>query len=127
MRFSAVLPAQSAGGSTSVTMAGVYFPEQGQSDTIDAIYFTAPSAITGTNTNYFTVNVRQLRAGSVLATLATKAFTSGTNAAAETPVSLPTPASPVVLEAGDVVDVQLVQTGTGLAVPAGCLVTVVVS
>jgi hypothetical protein len=33
----------------------------------------------------------------------------------------------VLLEAGDVVDVQLVQTGTGLAVPAGCLVTVMIS
>jgi len=126
MRFNATLPAQSAGGATSVTMAGVYYPEPNQTDTIDAVYFTSPSAITGANTNFFTVNVRQLRAGSVLNTLATQAFTSGVNTTTETPLQLTSTIQPR-LQQGDVVDVQLVQSGTGLAVPVGCQVTVVVA
>jgi hypothetical protein len=125
MIFNAVLPAQSAGGGTSVTMAGVYQLQPNETDTLDTITVTSPTAVTGTNTNYFTLNVRQLRAGTALHTLATQAFTVGTNLAVEVPFPLTVNLQPQ-FEANDVIDVQLVQSGTGLAVPVGVQVAVVV-
>lgn len=125
MIFNAVLPAQSAAGSTSVTMAGVYQVQPEQSDTLDVVTVTSPSVVTGVATNNFTLNVRQLRAGSVLATLATKTFGAGVNLAAEVPLSL-TFTQTAPFEANDVFDVQLVQNGTGLAVPAGVQVALVI-
>lgn len=126
MIFNAVLPAQSAGGGTSVTMAGVYQVQRNESDTLDVITVTSPTAVTGTNTNYFTLNVRQMRAGALVHTLATQAFTSGNNLAVEVPLVLAIALQPQ-LEANDVLDVQLVQTGTGLAVPVGVQVAITVA
>ncbi|WP_327139334.1 hypothetical protein [Nocardia sp. NBC_01327] len=123
MILKAVLPAQSAGGGTSVTVAGTYEMEAYNPDTIGAVVIVAPSAVTGVATNNFTVNVRQVRAGTALSTIATQTFALGTNLAAETPFTLTVPTQPL-LSAGDVVDVQLVQNGTGLAVPVGVEVEV---
>ena len=56
----------------------------------------------------------------VVATLATLALVAGVNLAAEAPVAIPLSAPPVSpLMNGDVLDVQYVQIGTGLALPAG--------
>lgn len=85
---------------------------------IERIVVIAPSAVTGNSTNSTTINVRQMRAGVAIATLGTLALTTGVNLAADVPVALALTGVPTVL-AGDVLDVQFVQIGTGLALPAG--------
>ncbi len=118
-----VLPAQTAGGATSVTLAGVYEPGGFTTNTITKILVISPTAVTGAATNNFTLNVRQLRAGVLVNTLATKTFAAGSNLAVEVPLAL-TIAKQPNMAADDVVDVQLVQAGTGLAVPVGIVVQV---
>ena len=115
------LPAQTAGGSTSTTYVGTAETAGDQGVTLKAIWLTPPSGyttVTGVATNNVTFNVRQLRAGSSLGTVASVTLVSGTNLVAETPLSVPiTGALPV--EDGDVFDVQMVQNASGLAVNVG--------
>jgi len=86
--------------------------------TIRHIHIIFEAAVNGAATNYFTINIRQWRNGAALGTnLASIAFSSGVNASAFVPVHL-TPAAGNVIEPGDVITVQLVSTGTGLAAPA---------
>jgi len=86
---------------------------------------TAPSLVTGQATNFVTITFRQLRAGSVVATIGTLTLNAaGVTLPAEVEVDVPVPGSvpPAVrpiLVPGDVIDVQCVQSGTGLALPAG--------
>lgn len=121
----AVLPAQAAAGATSVTVVGEvpstfvqpsYSPQR--------LSVTSPSLVTGQATNFATINVRQMRAGGVVATIGTLALSAAAvTLPAEVPVSIPISGSPVLLDA-DVIDVQLVQSGTGLALPAGIVASV---
>lgn len=132
MKFIAALPAQSAGGATSTTILGEFTPEDGTGRGVTRVSLTSPTAVTGAATNNFTVNVRQLRAGSVVGSaIATFTAASGNNLAVENPTVLlntnATPGSGVALNDGDVLDVQLVQNGTGLAVPAGIVVTITIN
>jgi hypothetical protein len=120
----AVLPAQSAGGATSVTLVGEVSATGGTDNFVQRVSVTSPSAVTGAATNNATINVRQLRAGSVVQTIATITLGNGTNLGAETPVAVPITGTPSTLQAGDTVDCQLVQNGTGLALPAGIEVNV---
>jgi hypothetical protein len=76
--------------------------------------FTPTLAVVGNSLG--TVNIRQMRAGSVVATVATILLATGTTYAAEVPVVIPITGTPVLV-AGDVLDVQYVQTGAGLAIP----------
>lgn len=78
------------------------------------------ATITGVATNNFTLNVNWYRAGVKLGTIATVTFASGTNAPLLQPYYLPTPLLnnlPVVLLPGDVLTIQRVSNGTGLASP----------
>lgn len=121
----AVLPAQSAGGATSVTIVGEVpstFAEPSYAP--QRISVISPSLVTGQATNFATINVRQMRAGSAVATIGTLALSAAAvTLPAEVPVSIPISGSPVLLDA-DVIDVQLVQSGTGLALPAGIVAAV---
>lgn len=121
----AVLPAQTAGGATSVTLVGEVSASGGSDNFVQRVSVTSPSLVTGTaGPNNATINVRQLRAGSVVQTIATLTLAVGTNLAAETPVAVPITGSPSTLQTGDIVDCQLVQNGTGLVLPAGIEVNV---
>lgn len=125
--FEVALPAQSGGGSTSATIAGVFVPtHDGSGRGVVSVHLTTPTAVTGADTNSFTVNVRHMRANSSEGTIATFAATEGNDLAVGVPVELSLTA-PFALTVGDLIDVQLVQEGTGLAVPAGVIATVVVA
>ena len=120
----AVLPAQAAAGATSVTIVGDVPSSFSQpSYSAGKLSLTAPSLVTGVTTNTATVNFRQLRAGAAVATIGTLALINGVNLAAETEVNVPVTGSPSLLD-GDVIDVQLVQGGTGLTLPAGIVAKV---
>ncbi|MEC3955806.1 hypothetical protein VMT65_22425 [Nocardia sp. CDC153] len=129
MIYSATLPAQTAGGAAAVAVAGVYKPAFYSGDTVTDVSVVAPagfSTVTGAATNNVTLSVRQLRGGVVQQTFASLTLAAGTNLVAESPLDLQISAQPVLL-AGDVIDVQMVQNGTGIAVGAGLLVSVYVS
>lgn len=80
------------------------------------VTITPTAAVTGNSTNSGTINVRQLRGGAVIATVASLALVAGVNLAAEVPTVIPISGTPVLV-AGDVLDVQYVQIGTGLLLP----------
>lgn len=121
----AVLPAQSAAGATSVTILGEVpstFAEPSYAP--QRLSLISPSLVTGQATNFATINIRQMRAGSAVATIGTLALSAATvTLPAEVPVSVPISGTPVLLD-GDVIDVQLVQTLTGLALPAGIVASI---
>lgn len=128
------LPAQTAGGATSTTLVGQVTTTEGSDNFLTRAQIVPPAGyatVTGVATNNATFTLRQLRAGSVLvANLATVTLASGTNLVAETPVSFTinaTAAQQSGLQEGDVIDVTMVQNGTGLAVGAGLLVIVELS
>lgn len=120
-KYSQALPAQTAAGATSTTYLGTVETTADAGDTLVAVQLTAPagySTVTGVATNNVTFNVRQLRAGASLGTVASLTLAAGTNLVAETPVNVPI-TTPLVIKRSDVFDVQMVQNGTGLAVGAG--------
>lgn len=129
MIFSATLPAQAAGGADTTTLAGVYSPAFYSGDTVTDVQLVAPpgyATITGAATNNATITARQLRNGAVLQSFASLTLTAGTNLDAEIPVTLPLTTQPV-LRAGDVLDVQMHQNGSGQAISAGLHLSVFVS
>lgn len=110
--FTAQLPAVGA-AATVVEELGVVPSYQDSDNVIAAITLTSTVAQPITATNYMTYNVRQLRAGAVVGTVATLTTnTGGTALVAETPVSLPLTPQVGQLKTGDVLDVQAVSTGT---------------
>lgn len=129
MIFSATLPAQAAGGADTTTLAGVYSSAFYSGDTVTDIQLVAPpgyATLTGGATNNATISVRQLRNGVVLQTFASLTLAAGVSLAAEIPVTIPLNSQPV-LRAGDVLDVQLHQNGTGQAITSGLHLSVFVS
>ncbi|WP_446223507.1 hypothetical protein ACTWPB_28290 [Nocardia sp. IBHARD005] len=129
MIYSATLPAQAAGGADTTTLAGVYSSAFYSGDTVTDVQLVAPpsyATIAGAATNNATFAVRQLRNGVVLQTFASLTLTAGTNLAAEIPVTIPLTSQPV-LRAGDVLDVQMRQNGTGQMLSAGLHLSVFVS
>lgn len=116
------LPAQAAAGATSVTPLGEVSNVSGTDNYALGCSVVAPSLVTGAATNNATINVRVIRGGSAAFTLASLTLGNGTNLPAEVAVAVPvtaTVAQQSSLVDGDVIDVQLVQNGTGLALPAG--------
>lgn len=121
------LPAQTAAGATSTTMLGTLQTSNDNEARVVNAALTPPpgfATVTGVNTNNVTFNIRQLRAGTPVATFASVTLNAGTNLVAETPLNVPLTAG-ITPAAGDVLDVQMVQNGTGLAVGAGVLAQVV--
>ncbi|MEV6773907.1 hypothetical protein AB0N05_35255 [Nocardia sp. NPDC051030] len=129
MIYSATLPAQGAGGTDVVAVAGVYKPAFYSGDTVTDVTVVAPdgfSTVTGAATNNVTLSVRRLRGGVVQQTFAALTLSAGTNFAAKIPLNIPISAQPL-LTADDVIDVQMHQNGSGVAIGAGLLVSVYVS
>jgi hypothetical protein len=129
MIYSATLPAQAAGGAETITLAGVYSSAFYSGDTVTDVQLVAPpsyATIAGAATNNATIAVRQLRNGVVLQTFASLTLTAGTNLAAEITVTIPLASQPM-LRAGDVLDVQMRQNGTGQMIAAGLHLSVFVS
>ncbi|MFD6453462.1 hypothetical protein ACWFRF_09575 [Nocardia sp. NPDC055165] len=129
MIYSAILPAQAAGGADVIGVAGVYRSAFYSGDTVTDVTLVAPAGfvtVTGAVTNNATFTVRHLRAGVVQQSFASLTLTAGTNLAAEMPLTVPITVAPV-LQADDVIDVQMHQNGTGLAVGAGVIAAVYVS
>lgn len=128
-RLSNALPAQSAAGATSTTLVGAVDTTDDQGNSLAVVELVPPAGfttVTGVATNNVTFNVRQLRAGSSLGTVASVTLASGTNLLAETPLNVPITGAKAI-QHGDVFDVQMVQNGTGLAVGAGVVAQVEVN
>ena len=123
-----LLPAQAAAGATTTTMIGdLPSAEATPSYTIGKLSLTSPSLVTGQATNFATITFRQMRAGASVQTLGSYVLNVGTvTLPAETETNVPVTGTLAVL-AGDTIDVQCVQTGTGLALPAGILAKAEVS
>ncbi|WP_405166720.1 hypothetical protein OG203_17440 [Nocardia sp. NBC_01499] len=129
MIYSATLPAQAAGGADTTTLAGIYSPAFYSGDTVTDVQLVAPpgyATVTGAATNNATISVRQLRNGVVVQTFARLTLAQGIVLAAAMPVTIPLAAQPV-LRAGDVLDVQLHQNGTGQAIGPGLFLSIFVS
>lgn len=94
--------------------------------TVTAVTYVAATAITGANTDSRTaVLVNKGQSGSGTTIVATKAFTSGVNAAADddTAITLSATAANLVVASGDVLVWQSNHVGsTGLADPGGLVV-----
>jgi hypothetical protein len=88
---------------------------------ITAVEFIPSAGVTGANTNYFTLNVRNRTTGAGTVIPATLAFVSGTDAVAQTPktITLSGTAANLAVAEGDVITVEKAVTGTGLACPDG--------
>ncbi len=124
---SPALPAQALAAADVVTVIGTFEPADDSGLGVARVVVTPPpgyATVTGSAApNNAQINVRQLRAGAVLTSLATLVLAPGTNLAAESPIAIPIMTSPA-LQQDDVVDVVLHQNGTGLAIPAGLVVEV---
>ena len=123
----AVLPTQAANGATIATIVGEVPASFAQTTyQVQRVTLTSPTAVTGVATQNFTVNVRDMRAGAAQSTLATVTFALNTNLAVEVPFAATGggTTTAVTVNAGDLIDVQLVQNGTGLAVPVGIVASV---
>lgn len=117
--FTALLPAQAAAGATTTTLLGIVPSSYAQAgwQTLRCSV-VAPSLVTGVTTNTATINFRLMRAGAFVANLASLPLITGTNLPVETEVVAPLAAAQALVP-GDVIDVQLVQGGTGLVIPVG--------
>jgi hypothetical protein len=124
LTIKSTLPAQSAGGADAVTVLGAVSDVGGTDNQVVIANVIAPPGVTvtGQATDNFTISVRQLRAGSVLGTVASVTLGNGTSILAERATALAV--TPTSLAKGDVLDVLLHQNGAGLAVPAGLIVQV---
>lgn len=93
---------------------------------IQAVSFIATATLTGTATNFSTLNVRnRTAAGAGTAIPASLAFSSGAVVAtAQVPLALTlsATAADLIFAAGDVCTVEKAVTGTGLLVPDGLVV-----
>lgn len=128
----ATLPAVAAAAGTTVPAELGEVPQQESQATFSVFRadITSPALVTGNNANSATVNLRQMRAGVAVTTnaqalgvFATLALVTGTNLAADVASAMAVTGLPVLLP-GDVIDVQVVQIGTGLALPVGTKVQV---
>lgn len=123
---SGAIPAQTAAGADAASLIGTFGISDGQGTGVAAMLITPPpgyTTVTGVVTNNVTFSVRQVRNGTVVATIGTLTLASGTNLVAQTPVVIPVTTQPA-LQPNDVLDVLAHQNGTGLAFGAGCVVTV---
>lgn len=123
---SPALPAQTAGGADSTSFVDVFQSVDASGTGVNRAVVVAPpgyTTVTGVATNNATISIRQVRAGTPVATFAALTLNAGTNLVAETPVSIPI-TTPVNLAPDDVLDVVLHQNGTGLAINAGLFVIV---
>lgn len=114
-----VIPATATGSDAEFDVDVVNF-----TGTVTLCEYVAATAITGADTNSRTDSlVNKGQSGSGSTSVASKAFTSGVNAAADdnTTITLSGTAANLVVTAGDVLVWQSTHVGTGLADPGGLL------
>ena len=89
--------------------------------TVTAVRFVAKTAITGAATNFFTASLRNRgAAGAGALTVASRAYSAGNNATAFAGDTL-TLTADVTVASGDVLTLEKLVSGTGLAMPAGTI------
>lgn len=112
------VPAAAATADSEVNVADAPF-----AGTVTAVTYIVDTVLTGADTNSRTVVlVNKGQAGAGTTVVATKAFTSGVNAAAddETTITLSATAANLVVAAGDILAWQSTHVGgSGLADPGG--------
>lgn len=89
---------------------------------VTAVTWIAGSTLTGANTNTITLKlINKGQSGSGTNVVAEKSFTSGVNAPAsdETTITLSGTASKLEVAEGDVLTMEAVKVGEGIATPAG--------
>lgn len=121
------LPAQAAAGAAVTTTLGALENSDDSAASVVSVTLLPPAGfttVTGQATNNVTFAFRQLRGGSVVATIASLTLNAGTNLVAETPVVLPLLAGTYTVAVNDVFDVVMTQNGTGLAIGAGIIAQV---
>lgn len=87
---------------------------------ITGVKWVPKAAITANGTNFFTLTVRNRTTGAGTAQPATRSY-AATNSAALTAeaMTLSATASDLLVNAGDHLSIEKLNTGTGLAMPAG--------
>lgn len=87
---------------------------------VTAVKWVPNAAVTADATNYFSVVVKNRKAGAGTTAIGTRAY-SATNGVAFTPetVTLSATAADANVDAGDLVSVAKTHSGTGLAMPDG--------
>ena len=122
--YRATVPAAAAGADSERNVVDVEF-----AGIVSSVIYSPDTVLTGANTDSRTlVLVNKGQAGSGTTIVATKAFVSGVNAAAddETAITLSATAANLVVAAGDVLAWQSTHVGaTGLADPGGLAVITV--
>lgn len=116
------LPAVVAGTDANYELVEVPATESANSLARMTLTPQATAAAQGV-TNFLTATVKQFRAGSSIATLATLSF-GATALVAETPVAFTLTGTDQQLQAGDVLELEFTHTGTGGALAAGASVEV---
>jgi hypothetical protein len=92
---------------------------------VKAVSYVPKTTVTGAATNNFQITCRNRGAAGAGSTLpASLTFGNGTNASAltATALTLSSTASDLNLTAGDVITVEKIVNGTGMAMPSGCVV-----
>jgi hypothetical protein len=102
-------------GTTTVGIGDIPAHESQGTYNLERVTVTSQTLITANSLATF--NVRQMRAGSAVATVATLLVAA--NLPAEVPVVIPVSATVPVLLPGDFLDCTYVQTSTGLALTVG--------
>lgn len=120
--LAAYFPGHATAGSAVEQVLGV-MPVNGR---VISVQLVTNTAVTGANTNYFTLNVRNRQQTDGTGTLvpATLDFTSGVNTVALTPKTIPVSStfSNTVFVRGDVFSAEKAVTASGLACPPGIVV-----
>lgn len=128
--YRCTLPAQTAAGGDSTTICGGAVETTDDTDnTLYRVLLIPPngfSTVTGVATDNATISVRQLRAGSLVATPASVTLGVGTNLVAEVPLVVPIVAA-AAFQQDDVLEVRMHQNGAGIAIGAGVIAEVEIS
>lgn len=122
-RLEAVVPAVATASDDTTMIGRVPF-----AGTVASVTYAPDATITGANTNSRTLSiVNRGSAGSGSTSVASKAFTSGVNAAAgdETAITNSATGADLVVAEGDILAWVSTHVGTGLADPGG-LVTIAI-
>lgn len=107
-----------AGGSDGEEV--IFKNDSGAKMVVEAVKFTAAAAVTGNDTNNFTLSVLNKTRTK---TVASKAYATGVNIAkwGSSTLTNSTTADDLVVNSGDVLTLAKVEAGSGLALPAGLL------
>lgn len=92
--------------------------------TVTGVWWAPKSAVTGAATDHFTARLRNRVSGSGDVTIASKTFDNGVNAVAldDNVLTLTATAADLNVAEGDILTLQKVIVGNGLAMPDGLIV-----